>query len=94
MSGAQRLSMEEADREIRRIMDNYRVQAVFKARGQYAVWAGRDAQTEQVTQPTSHKDANAARIGLIASDLLDLFQDAGWSPRSTEQAEELAGGAA
>lgn len=75
----------ELDAEIRTILTRYTVAKHMDACAAnwpkcfYAVWAkGVDhipGTAKLLTEPASHRDAQAARVGLITADLLELIRE-------------------
>lgn len=62
--------------QITAILRRYRVNLHWKASAgpgprRYAVW---DDRGQQVTEPTSHAEAQQCREGLIVADLLELIE--------------------
>lgn len=70
----------ELDPQIRTILNRYTVAQHYEAsrpgNRKYSVWAkgyGHVPGTaQQMIEPTSHAEAQTARVGLITSDILDL----------------------
>lgn len=75
---------DELDAAIRSILNRYTVAQHYEASRlarparRYAVWSKGTGHVpgtaDQLIEPTTHAEAQAARLGLITSDLIDLIR--------------------